>query len=120
MRNHYLCSVFIDKGAAKDSEKGRELQILAIKEYERNGNKGVADAECETQGGDGLDNGRCELQLYRGGRHRVHGSGNVCGELDEAADELLRMQREAEVYRNSLRVRRLKDNSVKRPTGGLG
>jgi hypothetical protein len=51
--------VFKIKRAAKDSEKGRELQILAIKEYERYRNKGVADAEREAQGGNGLDNGWC-------------------------------------------------------------
>lgn len=55
----YLCSVFKNKRAAKDSEKGRELQILAIKEYERYRNKGVADAEREAQGGNGPDNGWC-------------------------------------------------------------
>ena len=55
----YLCSVFKNKRAVKDSEKGRELQILAIKEYERYRNKGVADAEREAQGGNGPDAGRC-------------------------------------------------------------
>ena len=63
----------------------------------------MADAECEAQGGDGLDIGRSEFQLYGGGRHRVYGSRNVCDEFSEAADELLRMQFEARVYRNCLR-----------------
>ena len=51
--------MFKNKRAAKDSEKGRELQILAIKEYEQYRNKGVADAEREAQGGNGSDNGWC-------------------------------------------------------------